>query len=266
MLKLYFLPGAVCAQKALITVAFKGAETELISLTREQLVEPEYRALNPKGVVPTLVDEDANIIVESSTIMRFVDETSTGPALQPATPYLRSVMNNWMKAMDEEMFPAVGCFTMATLLRESINALPDQELQQRLDLTAGPAVGALRFDAVRHGIESRAVNGAIQTWKKYLQKMEDDLRAREWLAGENISLGDIALIPAFLRLSDLGLEPWWNSSLPNVSRWWQAIRREGAMRKFMLDFPNPMSADLRVAGQELCQKVLRDNAISITAA
>ncbi|WP_206243535.1 glutathione S-transferase family protein [Novosphingobium terrae] len=255
-MKLFYLPGAVCAQKALLTVVMKKVDVETIALSREDLVNPEYLLLNPKGVVPTLVDDADNIIVESSTIMRFVDESFPGISLQPEVPYLRAVMNNWMKVMDEDLFPAIGCFTMATLLKVMFDRLTDEELLERMERIAGPAVGAMRFDAVRHGVESRAVNGAISTWRKHLCAMNVDLEGRSWLAGEKISLGDIALVPAFIRLADLGLSPWWQDEFPNVERWWKAVTNLEPIKAFSVDFPNPMASGLYASGDRLRQKIL----------
>jgi glutathione S-transferase len=44
-----------------------------------------------------------------------------------------------------------------------------------------------------------------------------------WLLGEEISLADIALMPAIVRMADLGQETAWQD-LPRVERWYDAIR------------------------------------------
>lgn len=57
---------------------------------------PAYRALNPNGLVPTLIDGD-NTIWESNTILRYLAGThAAGAALLPAEPGERSSVERWM--------------------------------------------------------------------------------------------------------------------------------------------------------------------------
>ena len=73
MAKLYVMHHSTCARKVLFTMIEKGAEIETIEVEREFLRSEEYRALNPEGVVPTLVRDDGTPLVESSVIMRYID-------------------------------------------------------------------------------------------------------------------------------------------------------------------------------------------------
>jgi glutathione S-transferase len=50
-----------------------------------------------------------------------------------------------------------------------------------------------------------------------------------WLLGEQLSLADIALMPAIVRMADLGQESAWQD-LPRVQRWYDAIRAHPAFR------------------------------------
>lgn len=252
---LYYFPGAVCAQKALLTLICKDVPFESVSLSREDLTSASYLALNPKGVVPTLVCDGNLVVTESSTIMRFVDETMPGPSLQPNRPEQRAVMNNWLKLMDEELFPAVGYFTVATAMRSALSDLPDPELQRRMARTSGMAVGMFRSEAVRSGVASSAVMSAVSTWEQTFTRMERDLAGNAWLAGPDISLADLAIAPAFLRLADLGLAPWWRARA-GVTRWWAQIEAILEKAQFAENFPNPMTERLFETGEELRSLVL----------
>jgi maleylpyruvate isomerase len=50
----------------------------------EQL-KPEYRRLNPDGIVPTLVDDEAHVIQQSLAIIEYLDETHPEPPLLPGS-------------------------------------------------------------------------------------------------------------------------------------------------------------------------------------
>ena len=69
MLKLYKSGNSICTQKVMITLREKGLEPEMhnINLFANEQYDPAYLKINPKGVVPTLVDE-GRIIVESTLI------------------------------------------------------------------------------------------------------------------------------------------------------------------------------------------------------
>jgi glutathione S-transferase len=56
---------------------------------------PEFRALNPNGLVPTLVDGD-RVLWESNTIARYVAATHGGDGLLPAEPAARADVERWM--------------------------------------------------------------------------------------------------------------------------------------------------------------------------
>jgi len=64
--KLYNAPQSTCSQRVRFVLNAKGlpfAEEKLDLLAGDQL-KPEYLALNPNGVVPTL-DHDGNIVIDS---------------------------------------------------------------------------------------------------------------------------------------------------------------------------------------------------------
>ena len=69
MLKLYHGTTSVCAVKVRLVLAEKRLEweSELLNLQRGEQMRPEYLALNPNGVVPTLV-HDGNAVIESAVL------------------------------------------------------------------------------------------------------------------------------------------------------------------------------------------------------
>jgi glutathione S-transferase len=56
---------------------------------------PEFRALNPNGLVPTLIDGD-RVLWESNTIVRYLAATRGGDSLLPADPAARADVERWM--------------------------------------------------------------------------------------------------------------------------------------------------------------------------
>src|ERR1700754_2612399 len=77
--KLYNAPQSTCSQRVRFVLNAKGlpfAEEKLDLLAGDQL-KPEYLAINPNGVVPTL-NYDGNIVIDSSVIIEYLDEVELG--------------------------------------------------------------------------------------------------------------------------------------------------------------------------------------------
>ncbi len=91
MLELYTHPMSPCAQKVRIVLAEKSLDwvAHHVELEDKANLKPAYLALNPLGVVPTLV-HDGRPVIESSIICEFLDDSWPEPSLKPADMYLTS--------------------------------------------------------------------------------------------------------------------------------------------------------------------------------
>ena len=84
MLELYHNNVSVCAQKVRIVLAEKDVPwtSHHLSLAMGEHLTPQFKTMNPRGVVPVLV-HDGNTIVESSVICAYLDEVFPTPPLSP---------------------------------------------------------------------------------------------------------------------------------------------------------------------------------------
>lgn len=77
------------AYRARIALALKGINYDpaFVHLVKDggQQKAPAYKALNPLGLIPTLVDGDA-VVPQSLAILEYLEETHPSPALLPADP------------------------------------------------------------------------------------------------------------------------------------------------------------------------------------
>ena len=101
-LTLYKFGNSICTQKVMIVLAEKGVpyETIDVDLFKNEQYSPAYLAINPKGVVPSLVD-DGKVVIESTLICEYLDETIPAPPLAPSDAHGRARMRLWSKAVDE---------------------------------------------------------------------------------------------------------------------------------------------------------------------
>ncbi|QSN61539.1 MULTISPECIES: maleylacetoacetate isomerase [unclassified Caballeronia] len=85
-MKLYSYFRSSAAYRVRIALNLKGLDYEYegVHLLRDGGVQlkPEYRALNPDGIVPTLV-VDGDVLTQSLAIIEYLDETHPEPPLLP---------------------------------------------------------------------------------------------------------------------------------------------------------------------------------------
>jgi len=67
---------------------------------------PEYRAMNPNGLVPVLRDGDGPFLWESAAIVRYLGATYGGEQFWPATPARRAVADKWAEWIKTSFGPA----------------------------------------------------------------------------------------------------------------------------------------------------------------
>lgn len=81
------------AYRARIALALKGINYDpaFVHLVKDggQQKAPAYKALNPLGLIPTLVDGDA-VVPQSLAILEYLEETHPSPALLPADSAARA--------------------------------------------------------------------------------------------------------------------------------------------------------------------------------
>ncbi len=163
MLTLYHFNDATCGIKARLVLEEKGIAFTERELTREQLKSPEYRALNPDGVVPTLVVQAngaTTVLRESTVIMVFLDEVASEPALRPTDPIERALVHWWLKRIDDTYFPALGAVTYATVVRSMKMPFDEEKLEEELAAIPNFEKRKRRRDII--------VNGLMVTRATYL--------------------------------------------------------------------------------------------------
>ena len=246
MLELYYFPTATCGLKARLAAEEKGVDYVSRVLDRDAgaLNAPSYRALNPQGVVPTLV-HDGRVFVESSIIMRYLDDAFSGPDLMPDSPGDCAVANLWMKRADEGYLPALGALTYAIFVRHKVLEKSPEELQAYYDAIPAPERRSRRISVVGRGLDAPEVVPAAKQLAGMVASIDAAVRQSDWLAGPRWSLADAAIVPFVERLHQLG--GLWLADRPAVDKWWARVtarpsyrstaeaqrdrRREAAMRE-----------------------------------
>ncbi|HMN87750.1 MAG TPA: maleylacetoacetate isomerase [Bauldia sp.] len=89
-----------------IALALKGLpyEPRFVSLPKMEHRADDYVAVNPQGLVPTLV-EDGHVIAQSLAILEYLEEVYPEPPLLPKDPLARAYVRGLCQVIACEMHP-----------------------------------------------------------------------------------------------------------------------------------------------------------------
>ena len=228
---LYNAPQSTCSQKARITLLEKGltySEHKLDLFKGDQLT-PEYTAINPNGVVPSLV-HDGVPVIDSSVIMEYLQEIVPDPSLAPERAIDRAHMREWMRFFEEVPTPAIRVPSYNLVFLRHFQGMTEEEF-----IAFGESK-PLRKDFFlkmgRTGYSDDEMRQSLNRLRLTVERMESALGdGRSWLLGD-FSLADICVLPTFLRMNDIGLSTLWSES-PGVARWFDAASTRPAVRDAM---------------------------------
>ena len=221
---LYNAPQSTCSQRVRFVLNAKGLpfeEKKLDLLAGDQLA-PDYLALNPNGVVPTLV-HDGGVVIDSSVIIEYLDEVAPQPAgFTPRDPVARAHMRALMRFIDEMPAAAVRVPTFNLAFLPRFAAMSEDEFLAFAE--SKPLRKEFMLAMGRKGFPQKDMDAALERMARTYARMDREIEASggPWLLGADITLADVALMPAIVRMADLGFRRDW-AALPRVERWYDAI-------------------------------------------
>jgi glutathione S-transferase len=226
---LYNAPQSTCSQRVRFVLNAKNLpfeEVKLDLLAGDQL-KPDYLALNPNGVVPTL-DHDGAIVIDSSVIVEYLDEVETGGEnFTPSDPVARATMRALMRFIDEVPAAAVRVPTFNLAFLPRFAAMSEDEFNAFAE--SKPLRKEFMLAMGRTGFPEKEMKGALDRLRRTILRMDSEIERSggPWLLGKSITLADVSVMPAIVRMADLGLDHLW-SDKPKVARWYAAIRAHPA--------------------------------------
>jgi glutathione S-transferase len=196
MLELYHAGLTTCSKKSRLALKEKGLAytSHYLRLDRFEHHDPAYLAINPNGVVPTLV-HDGKVVIESGVINEYVDEVFPAQPLRPADPLARARMRVFCKMADEYALPATRVPTWTRTKAAQLKAMSAAEFAKLVQET--PLVDhqqkliALQSD----GFSKKEFDEAYGRMDYVFARCETALAAEPYLAGAAYSLADIAILP-----------------------------------------------------------------------
>jgi glutathione S-transferase len=197
-IELYHAGLTTCSKKARLCLNEKGLDyvSHYVNLREFENHTPEYLAINPNGVVPTLI-HDGKAIIESTFINEYIDEVFPGPALSPTDPVLRAQMRSWGKMADDYGLAAVRIPTWSRTKLAAIDALKESD---NLDAAVARIPLKDHRDKYRQiaagGFSEKEFEDAYAKMDFVYDRVELALQeGGPYLVGEMFTLADINMLP-----------------------------------------------------------------------
>ena len=253
MLELYHNDTSTCAQKVRVTLAEKALDWKSyhLDLRAGDQQKPEYLKLNPRGVVPTLVDR-GKAVRESNVIMEYLEDEYPDKPLRPRDSFGRAQMRLWTKRLDEGHHDiATATLSMGIAFRHQYLEKGDAACEALIDKIPDPVRRERRRDVILNGVDAKEFRTAVTMWARLLNDMEEALAAGPWLVDGQYSLADAAFTPYLTRLDHLGLLGWLDKR-PRVARWYERLRERPSYATAFTEWENPgYIALMRAKGAEV---------------
>ena len=200
MLRIWGRTNSVNVQKALAALEEAGVPYERFDagLAFGVVDTPEYRAMNPNGLVPT-IDDGGFILWESNSIIRYVC-SRYAPHLWPADPQTRAAAERWMD------------WQLTTLL-DPVNAI-FRPLVRKMGTPDAAAIEKARGECIRNF----AVLDAV-------------LARQPWMTGTDFGIADCCTGPITHRWLNLPVE---RAAAPHLEAWYARLRERPCGRVFEL--------------------------------
>ena len=221
-------PRSTCSQKVRMALYEKGIDwtSQEIDLRKNEHLTPEYLALNPNGVVPTLV-HDGHAIIESSVIGEYLDDVFPANPLRPAEPKALAHMRAWRQYIDEVPTPAIRVPSFQAFIRRSFR---DGEAFER-EAAMRPIRKHFYMKMKSGSFSEQDLAEANEKLQQTIDRMEKVFGdGRPWICGDMFTHADICVMPNIVRLEDLKMSDMW-ADRPFFTRWYERLQARPAFSK-----------------------------------
>ena len=171
MMKLYDYPGAPNPRRVKIFAEEKNISLELINcdMAKREHKTPEFLKKNPSGKIPVLELEDGRCISESIPICRYLESLVPEPNLFGGDPFEIAHIESRNRHIELELWTQIG-----------------------ISWVNGPIVGSMGlFEQIPD-----AKKASDKNVRAYYNRLNRELGATEYIAGERFTVADITLLSA----------------------------------------------------------------------
>jgi glutathione S-transferase len=194
------------SRKVRIALKEKGLEFEL-PVEKYWERRKDFLAMNPAGQVPVLVEPDGQVLADSQAICEYLEEAYPEQPLLGAGPVRRAETRRLVSWFDQKLY------------REATHLLLREKLLKRFMGMGQP--------------DSAMIRAGHQNMGYHLDYIAYLSERRNWLAGDDFSLADIAAAAQLSCLDYFGDVPW--SQHPRTKDWYARVKSRPSFRPILAD-------------------------------
>ena len=194
------------ARKVRLILKEKNLEFEL-KIERSWERRPEFLALNPAGETPVLVEADGTVLADSAAIAEYLEEVYPDRPLIGLDPVQRAETRRLVGWFD-------GKFNV-----EVTQNLVEEKMTKRLLGQGQP--------------NSATIRAGSANLRQHLDYIGWLVERRNYLAGDQFSLADIAAAAHLSAIDYLGDVPW--ESFESAKEWYARVKSRPSFRLLLAD-------------------------------
>ena len=248
-----------CSQKVRIFLNFKGVEwtSHLLDMLAKENLTPWYLGINPRGLVPVLVD-NGDVHIESNDILLHLEERFPEPPLIPQGT--RETVAQ-MLAFEDELHLDLRTLTARVMFPSDHRFKTDEDLERYRTASSGTVLGKrdphiereIEFWAnfERSGISLEETRDSARRFQEALSDIDERLGRQRYILGESLSLLDIAWVVYSVRLGVVGYPV--ERLHPNLGAWLQDCLQRPEISSEVTPSPD-MAAYARARREDLVGK------------
>lgn len=251
MLTLYHYDRSTAAQRVRLlleekTLAWKSVIVDTARGDVDQLPD-DYHRLNPKGLVPVIINDGAGI-AESLIILEYLEDAFAEPSLRPQSPEGRARMRLWMRKIDDGVHVASRTIGVCLVNRHIYKAKDADKIEKYYAQMRDQVRRTNDQINIASGLDSPLLPDAVATFRRLFEEMDGALSQSPWLAGETYSLADIALVVYVRRMESFMMAPLWQH-LDHLNEWYERIAARPAYESAVVSWGDVTEAERKQHGQ-----------------
>jgi glutathione S-transferase len=214
MAKLYHFPLDPFSRRARLALGEYGSEVELIE-ERPWENRPGFIEINPAGFLPVYIDDNGTQVLGIEAVGEYFEDVLAGPgratSLLGKSPAQRAETRRLVAWFDRRLHRDVTWPIVAEKIER-------------------------RFANQDHGssaVNMNAVRAALKKIRFHLDFIGDLVDRRSWIAGDDLSLADLAAGAHLSCVDYLGDVPW--SANEAARTWYQRLKSRPSFRPLLAD-------------------------------
>jgi len=258
-------PMSSCSQKLRIFLNLKGLQwtSHVIDIAAKQNLSPWFLGINPRGLVPVLVD-DGHVHIESNDILLYLEDQFPDPALMPRDQ--RNTIAE-MLTFEDDLHLDLRALSARVFFTPDQPPKTDEDLKRYKNTGSGTVQGKkdrhiereanFWSDFARQGITETQTCNSAKKFNAALNDLDKRLQNHPFILGDELTLIDIAWVIYAERLRLVGYPL--QRLHPYVGKWWEKLsKRPEVAREIMLPPPLVEYAGARQAEMRNMNQTLED--------